>query len=44
MQLRFDIDSRFMSGVISKVFEQEANSMVDAFCDQADHIYGDPND
>ena len=44
MQLSFDIDLKLASAVLSKVFEQATNTLVDAFCDRADHIYGGADD
>ena len=40
MQLSFDVDLKLASAVLSKVFEQATNTLVDAFCDRADYIYG----
>ena len=44
MQLAFDLDSTLAGTFLSKVFDQGANTLVDAFCDRADHIYGEVSD
>ena len=44
MQLSFEIDSKLGGSVLSKVFERATNTLVDAFCDRADHIYGGDDD
>ena len=44
MQLSFDVNLKLTSAVLSKVFEQATNTLVDAFCDRADYIYGVADD
>ena len=40
VRLSFEIDSRLAGSVLSNVLDRAINSFVDAFCDRADHVYG----
>ena len=40
MDLSFDFDSRVMNMTLASVFNVAADTMVDAFCDRADELYG----
>ena len=40
MQLSFEVDSRIAGAMLSKVFERAANTLVDAFSNRADELYG----
>lgn len=40
MDLSFDFDSRVMNMTLASVFNVAANTMVDAFCERADALYG----
>jgi len=40
MDLSFDFDSRVMNMTLASVFNVAANTMVDAFCERADELYG----
>lgn len=40
MILKFDFDSALMNATLGKVFNTAADKLVDAFCEQADMIYG----
>lgn len=39
MTLKFEFDSRLAGMILGRVFEQAADTMVDAFCDRADEMY-----
>jgi ribosome-associated toxin RatA of RatAB toxin-antitoxin module len=41
MYLKFDFNSRMLNATFGKVFEQVADSLVEAFCDRAKGVYGD---
>ena len=40
MSLEFDFSSRMLAFTFGKVFEQAADSMVDAFCGRAEKLHG----
>lgn len=40
MDLRFEMDSRLAKMVLGKVFEKAADTLVEAFCERADYLYG----
>ncbi len=40
LDLSFEMESNLMKSAVGKVFEQVAVTMVDAFCTQADKVYG----
>lgn len=40
MNLTFDFNSRMLNATFGKVFEQVADSLVEAFCDRAKVLYG----
>jgi len=40
VRLSFEVDSRLVGSVLSSVLEQAISSFVDAFCDRAEHVYG----
>jgi ribosome-associated toxin RatA of RatAB toxin-antitoxin module len=40
MDLSFDFDSRVMNMTLAGVFNVAADTMVDAFCERADDLYG----
>lgn len=40
MNLRFEMDSKLAKMVLGKVFEKAADTLVEAFCERADHLYG----
>jgi ribosome-associated toxin RatA of RatAB toxin-antitoxin module len=39
MNLAFDFNSRMLNATFGKVFEQVADSLVEAFCDRAKVLY-----
>ncbi len=39
LNLKFDFNSRMLNATFGKVFEQVANSLVEAFCDRAKVLY-----
>jgi ribosome-associated toxin RatA of RatAB toxin-antitoxin module len=41
MYLKFDFNSRVLNATFGKVFEQVADSLVEAFCERAKGLYGD---
>ncbi len=40
MNLRFEMDSKLAGMVLGKVFEKAADTLVQAFCERADDLYG----
>ena len=40
LELEFEFSGRFIAMAIGAVFSQIAGSLVDAFCDRADELYG----
>ncbi len=39
MNLKFDFNSRMLNATFGRVFEQVADSLVEAFCDRAKYLY-----
>jgi len=42
MSLRFEMNSRILGAMLGKVFEQAADTLVDAFCRRAEQLYQSP--